>query len=718
MVGFSGKTKRAGGVNVISIFVPALWIASGVCLFAGIHFIVTGSLLRREPVFLAFGILCLLVAALFPLSAEWYQAINVADAGRIKRGQLMLACFIYPTLVWFIGCYTDQPRPGRLVAGFAVPFAALLFVNFATPYGFLHATIAPESPLVLPWGERVNYFRTTTRFTAWFYYATTTAVFLWALYRCWVTRGRRRHGPVWPFAAYVVIQFAAVILVMLIDNLHIRSLYTTELAAPVLVVLMGIFLSRELHRRSIALETSLASLRAEGARRQAAEVKLRHMAYHDYLTDLPNRRQLRDSLRRAMAQARGTRRHAALLLIDLDHFKTINDSLGHDLGDELLRQVSRRLQAAVAPESEPIRLGGDEFAVLLRDLAEESVYAERDALRRAKALSAAIARPFIIGDHELMVGASVGVALISAHTEDETSLMRHADMALYLAKSSGRGAVKVYTGQLQQEADERLRLERGLRLARERNEFELRFEPQLDARDHVVGVEALLRWCPEPGHYVPPVKFIAVAEETGLIHPLGDFVLSRACEHIRTWRQEGLAVPPRFSINVSPWQLAGPDFTRKVRHAIDVAEIDGSCLTLEITESAFLNNLDDLAAKVRELMSVGVQFSIDDFGTGYASLAHLRRLPFHELKIDRGFVHAMNPAGDKLIEAIIAIARHLRMRVVAEGVETSAQRTALANMGCDVFQGYLFSRPLADAGFVDWLGRRPTALAMALPQSG
>lgn len=698
-----------------SIFIPGLWIASGVCLFAGIHFIVTGLLLRREPVFLAFGILCLLVAALFPLSAEWYQAIDVSDAGRIKRGQLTLACFIYPTLVWFIGCYTDQPRLWRWVAAFAVPFAILLFLNFSSSHGFLYATIAAQSPLVLPWGERINYFRATTTSTAWLYYGSTAAVFVWAMYRCWVTRGKRRHGPVWPFATYVVIQFGAVILVALIDNLHLRSLYTTELVAPVLVVLMGIFLSRELHRRSIALETSLADLRAEGARRQAAEVKLRHMAYHDYLTDLPNRRQLRDSLRRTIAQARASRHHAALLVLDLDHFKTINDSLGHDLGDELLRQVSRRLQAAVAPESEPLRLGGDEFAVLLRDLGEAEASAEREAVRAASALIVAIARPFTIGDHELVIGASVGIVLIRGEVEDDASLMRHADMALYWAKSLGRGAVKVYAGKLQQAADERLRLERGLRLARERNEFELHFEPQLDARDRVVGMEALLRWRPEQGHYVPPEQFIAVAEETGLIHPLGDYVLNRACEYLRAWQRARLAVPARFSVNVSPWQLAGPDFTRKVRQAIDAAGIDASRLTLEITESAFLNNLDDLAARIRELVAIGVQFSIDDFGTGYASLAHLRRLPFHELKIDRSFVHGMNPGGDKLIEAIIAIARHLGLRVVAEGVETPAQRAALANMGCDVFQGYLFSQPLAEEGFVEWIGQRQAALAMALP---
>lgn len=696
-----------------SVFIPALWIASGVCLFAGIHFVVTGLLLRREPVFLAFGILCLLVAALFPLSAEWYQASDVVAAGRIKRWQLTLACFIYPTLVWFIGCYTDQPRLARWVGGFAVPFAGLLFVNFDSPYGFLYATIALQSPLVLPWGETINFFRATTTSSAWFYYGSTVAVFVWALHRCWSVRGKGAHGPLWPFAVYVVIQFGAVVLVALIDNLHLRSLYTTELVAPVLVVLMGIFLSRELYRRSIALETSLTDLRAESTRRRAAEVKLRHMAYHDYLTDLPNRRQLRDSLKRTVAHARASRCHAALLLLDLDHFKTINDSLGHDLGDELLRQVSRRLQTALASHPEPIRLGGDEFAVLLRDLAEEGARAELDAVRFATTLIAAIAQPFVIGDHELVIGASIGVVLIVDGADDEASLMRHADMALYWAKSAGRGAVKVYAAQMQRDADERLRLERGLRLARERDEFELHFEPQLDVCDRVVGMEALLRWRPGQGQYVPPAQFIAVAEETGLIHPLGDYVLNRACAHISAWQQARLPLPARFSVNISPWQLAGPDFTRKVRQAIDTAAIDASCLTLEITESAFLNNWEDLAGKIRELSAIGVQFSIDDFGTGYASIAHLRRLPFHELKIDRSFIHGMNLAGDKLIEAIIAIARHLEMRVVAEGVETPAQRTALANMGCDVFQGYLFSQPLADAGFVEWLGQRQVAPAMA-----
>jgi EAL domain-containing protein (putative c-di-GMP-specific phosphodiesterase class I) len=268
---------------------------------------------------------------------------------------------------------------------------------------------------------------------------------------------------------------------------------------------------------------------------------------------------------------------------------------------------------------------------------------------------------------------------------------------------------------MQEEVHERHAMERGLRAALDKGELELHFQPQLDLGGRVIGAEALLRWRRPEGGYVPASRVIAIAEETGLIHPIGDYVLGSACERIKVCQRAPCPFPGRLAVNVSPWQLASSGFVGKVRRVIEVSGIDPSLLTLEITESSFLHDLDDATRKIRELGSTGVQFSIDDFGTGYSALAHLKKLPVHELKIDQVFVHELTTdPTSRLVETILGIAHHMNMRVIAEGVETAAQRDALASMGCHAFQGYLFSPPLAESAFMEWLGaRQPRAQVRA-----
>ncbi len=685
----------------MTVFVPAIWIAAGISLFAGVHFLLTGLARRQERVFLAFGLLCLLLAGYMLLSALWYRSASVEEVARIARLEMAVICLIYPAFIWFLGLYANVKTAWAEALVTAVPFGALLVINLWSPLSFLFSAIEPGDPLRLPWGEELSSFSLSTSAVAPYYYAATYSVFAWAIYRCFVLWRSGQRAKALPVVVYLLIQMATVAHAELIDNLQLRSVYLGEFAFLALVVLMSHALGRELDRRSVALENSLAELRAETGRRQEVETQLRHMAYHDELTDLPNRRLLNEHLEQAQSRCRASGRHGAMLLIDLDHFKTINDSLGHELGDELLQRVARLLRTALPNGAHPTRLGGDEFAVLLDDLSSDRNEAEDQALCTARTLLGCITQPYTIGDHELVVGASIGVALFPS---GENRVIRQADMALYRAKTGGRNAIQLFAPRMQHDADERLALEKGLRVALEHDELALHYQPQIDIGGRVIGAEALVRWKHPQRGMIPPARFIPIAEETGLIHPLGDFVLSAACDQLRAWQQARMPSLARLSINVSPWQLAGNEFIDKIKDAGNRSGVDSSRLTLEITESSFLNDLDGVAGKLRGLGETGVDLSIDDFGTGYSSLAWLKQLPLHELKIDQMFVRDLNiERNDKLVDTIIAIAHHMDMRVIAEGVETALQRNALAAMGCQGFQGLHISSPLDASAFSAWM---------------
>ncbi|HVC37910.1 MAG TPA: bifunctional diguanylate cyclase/phosphodiesterase, partial [Gammaproteobacteria bacterium] len=387
-----------------------------------------------------------------------------------------------------------------------------------------------------------------------------------------------------------------------------------------------------------------------------------------------------------------------------DHFKTINDSLGHQVGDKLLQQIAERLRSAL-PESRCVsRLGGDEFAVVIGNLGSDRRQAEASAMQAAEVLRDSLIQPFIISHHELIVGTSIGVTLFPNESADVTGLFRQADLALYSAKAAGRNTAAVFAAQMQEDAGLRLVVEKGLRTALDKRELKIYFQPQLNMNGDLIGAEALLRWLhPEHG-LMEPRHFISVAEETGLIHAIGDYVLSNVCTYIRKWNQAKLPSPPRLSINVSPWQLATAGFARKVKRAIELAGVNPSRLTLEITENAVLQDIEEVAHTIRELSALGVRFSIDDFGSGYSALASLKKLPLHELKIDRIFISEMRIAPpDQFISTIIAMAHNMGLYVIAEGVETEAQRFALATLGCHGYQGYLISKPLPVREFERWL---------------
>lgn len=435
--------------------------------------------------------------------------------------------------------------------------------------------------------------------------------------------------------------------------------------------------------------------------RKEAEARIRHLAYHDQLTGLANRALLDDRLAQAIARAqRGGRGGVAVLFIDIDRFKDVNDVHGHAVGDVLLVELARRLQACVRNSDTLVRQGGDEFIMVLPEVAWPASVAPVVAK-----LLEAVRQPLMAGDVELCVSASVGVSLFPDDGADAQTLLRNADTAMYDAKRSGGNVVRYFTREMNDAVRARVAIESGLRQAIARDELSLHFQPQLCiASGALVGCEALLRWRNAEGRSVSPDRFIPVTESSGQIVAIGDWVVGRALDHIVGWRAAGLR-PPRVAINVSARQLAQPGFAGRLLAALAQRGLPAEVLEVEVTESVFLHPDSAALDELRQLRRSGIRLALDDFGTGYSSLSYLGVLPFDTLKIDRSFVNTIDAPddarGDAILKATIAMSRAFDMQVLAEGVERPAQLAALQALACDVCQGYLFSPPVTGVAFAD-----------------
>lgn len=453
------------------------------------------------------------------------------------------------------------------------------------------------------------------------------------------------------------------------------------------------------------------AVRAEAElQRQQAEAHIRHLAYQDYLTGLPNRAQLHERLSQALQKAKQTQRDGALLLIDLDHFKTINDALGHNVGDEVLRAVAKRITESCDQDVLLARLGGDEFVALMECPKQfDKTQFQQHVLMTAQHILTQLTNPVYAGERAFTVGASIGIVQFPEDGETDLDVLRHADMALYQAKSKGRGNIQLYLSDLEIAATNRLRIEAGLRNAIELNQLELYYQPLVNADNTSIGAEVLLRWHhPELGD-VAPNTFIPVAEDTGLIHNIGGWVFDQACAKLTEWLQNGVPFDGHLSINVCPWQFARPDFVSEIREILQKHSLDPQKLMVELTETALLYDLTETIQKLKALRLLGLRVALDDFGTGYSSLAYLRDLPLDQLKIDKNFISELSSAiEDPLVESMIAIGKHMKLAVVAEGVETQSQRDKLTALGCEHFQGYLFCHPLPEHDFLHWLDQNET----------
>jgi len=459
----------------------------------------------------------------------------------------------------------------------------------------------------------------------------------------------------------------------------------------------------ERDRRSYAILEIFAARAGGELQRRRDEAHIRRMAYEDYLTKLPNRARFHEKLDESLARARQCDSGGALLTLDLDRFKTINDALGHDIGDRLLEAVAQHLTRIVAPSVFVARLGGDEFVVLLEAETYDRETLERRAIGLADQIVQMLTGPMWVGEQRLNTGASIGVTLFPEDGTTQSDLMRRADIALYRAKQLGRGLVQLYQPELQDRATHRLKLEEGLRTAIANRELELYFQPQVDADGRAVGAEALLRWHHPEFGTVSPAIFIPIAEEIGTIHEIGRWVLDRAFATLSQWLADGVPFRGHLSINVCPIQFSSVGFVDQLRDTLRAHELDPRHITLELTETVLLQDLPGTIVKLDALRSLGFQIALDDFGTGYSSLAYLKDLPLDWLKIDRAFVRELDTTSKRcLAETIVTIGQLMDLNTVAEGVETEAQRQALIEYGCPYFQGYLFARPLPEAEFRAW----------------
>ncbi|STR18629.1 Cyclic di-GMP phosphodiesterase Gmr [Janthinobacterium lividum] len=453
-------------------------------------------------------------------------------------------------------------------------------------------------------------------------------------------------------------------------------------------------------------QTHWVAVEREIDERKKSEADIHRLAFYDVLTGLPNRRLLMDRIGHLLAAAPRNHTISALMFIDLDHFKHINDARGHATGDALLRLAGERLAQLMRKADTVARIGGDEFVVLLAHLADDLDSAARAAAQVAEKIRAAIARDFEIGAQSYHCSASIGVTLLPKMEQQAHDLLREADIAMYRAKAEGRNGIAFFEAAMQAGVERRLTLERALARALDDGALCMHVQPQVDRHDRVTGAELLMRWPQADGSHIAPDIFIPIAEESGLIVKLGHWALREACRAARVLAQAGS--PVALSVNVSPAQFRQPDFASRVQAALAEHGTPAGALILELTEGLLIDQRDASLARMRELAELGIRFSIDDFGTGYSSLAYLTSMPLYELKIDKRFIDdTPHDARDTaIVQAILAMARHLGLRVVAEGVETQEQADFLIAHDCDGLQGFLYARPMPLADFLAWLARR------------
>ncbi len=442
--------------------------------------------------------------------------------------------------------------------------------------------------------------------------------------------------------------------------------------------------------------TNYIFLFSDISERKNAETKIHQLAYFDPLTFLPNRRMLIDKLTQVMNVTKQTNNHGAILFLDLDNFKAINDTKGHQIGDYLLIEVARRLAVTVRNEDIVSRIGGDEFVVVVQNLSQNFQQAVKQAFRVSEKLLHALAQPYLLEGHECRTTSSIGIALFQNSQESIDVLLSHADTAMYQAKKSGCNNIQLFDPKMQAEIESTQNLVDELRSAVNHKDFVLYFQKQVDSQNNTIGAEALLRWNHPRRGLILPQEFIPMAEETGMITELGAWVIESACKQLKEWESVAQARHLSLSVNVSAKQFRRPDFVDVVRHIVIDSRIEPSKLKLEVTESTVLDDVETTVIRMHELKSLGLKISMDDFGTGYSSLRYLKQFPLDQLKIDREFIRDVTTERNDamIVQAIIAMANAMGLDVLAEGVETKEQQMFLEAHGCASFQGFLFGKPV------------------------
>jgi diguanylate cyclase (GGDEF)-like protein len=685
--------------DAIAIVVPGHFICAGILLYTAVVAAMVGGYRARRPLYLAFAATCLTSALAVVARASYYLSDSLAGGVETMRwSQHGIILFSFSLLV-FIAIYTHSRVPPRAYALIGVLGAVFLAANQFLPRGIRFSDIEGFGYTYLPWGEAI--FRLEGAPGAWnaVFRGLIVLALMWSVTRLVAQHRAGQRREALTLGAYLLVLFLTGVQGALIDWGIVRSFHWAGFALVGLALLMGIHLLVDLSQQNQALAAGAEELRAENERRRAAEAQIRERAYRDSLTGLPNRMFVLEHIAGTLERGHPSG-YGAVLLCDLDHFKVINDALSEDLGDQVLCEIARRVSAASKGRAVVARMGGDEFIAILDALSRDEAEANAQIRTLAADISRALSQPLVLGDQALNVFASMGIAVFPATGTTARDVVTRVDMALHAAKRRGRNNIQAFLPSLQQQAERKHRVIEGLKQAIVQGELALHYQPQVDRAGRMTGAEALLRWGSARLGPVAPAEFIALAEEAGLIHALGDWSLQRACQDLAAWKRSARGFDGHLSVNVSPWQLARPDFVPRLREIMSSSGIDPHALMLEITESALLYDVKETIAKLDEVRPLGVQIALDDFGTGYSSLSLLNELPVDALKIDQSFVRGIAEGPNAhLVRMLVAVGTELGLSVIAEGVETESECKALIALGCGLFQGYLFSRPLPEPEF-------------------
>jgi diguanylate cyclase (GGDEF)-like protein len=686
----------------IALVVPGFYVCAGILLYTGVTAALVGLYRGRMPLALAFSLTCLAATALTLALAAGYQADSVAGAVEAMRWTTVAGNVGLAGLLAFVAIYTGAAHRPRIYAIGAAIAAVFIAANLLLPYGQRFSVVESYGWIHMPWGESL--FVLDGRIGAWnvAFRVVSIAVVAWCVWRLVeIGRGGRRRDAV-VLAIYLVTLFAATVQGALIDLGVLKTFHAIPIALVGLATLMSANLAVQLRLHNRDLKATATKLRLENERRRDAEARLRERAYADLLTGLPNRTFMQERIA-TLIEAGPAESHGAALICDLDHFKVINNALGHEVGDQLLREVAARLREVAGDRASVARLGGNTFLMVLEGLHGEEARAGELIAALARDTVGAIERPGQFGAHSISLTTSIGTATFPARGLDPNGVIGRADLALHRAKRLGRNNIQASQPEDRHDVEARFRLIDGLRRAVDAHELVLHYQPQVDQHGHVIGAEALMRWNSPTLGPVSPGAFIPIAEETGLIHEMGEWSLHTACDQLAAWRRARAGFAGPLSVNVSPWQLAHPEFVDRLRGIVAEHRLGPGDLTLEITESAVMLDTAEVVAKLNDVRGMGINVALDDFGTGYSSLALIKDLPLDAIKIDQSFVRHLDQGANRhLTRVIVAIGEELRLRVVAEGVESQAERASLIDLGCTRFQGYLFARPMAGPDFVHW----------------
>ncbi|HEY2628030.1 MAG TPA: EAL domain-containing protein [Usitatibacter sp.] len=696
-------------VGAHSLVVPGYLVCTGVLLYTAIVSAVMGMYRARAPIYISFAAVCLCSAGFAACTAAYNLAGSEAEALEAMRWQFTFGAPLALSLFVFVAYYTDAPRMQRWFAGAAALTVVYLIVNFVLPLGVRFSSITASRTLTLSWGESIHHLEGVPGPSHVAFRVLTLALLVWALRRFIVQYRAARQREAIVLAVYLIGLVGATLQGALIDLGILQTFNWTPFALGGLAVIMGLNLLVSLREQNLELVRTAHELQKENERRREAEAETWRRAYRDPLTGLANRMLIVEQM--GLMCDGSEKAFGAVLHLNLDHFKVLNDGLSHDVGDAVLKEVGRRVADAAGDQALVARVGGDEFVAVLHPLVESESAALQAIEGLAQALAGGLARPLVLDQQMLNVSASMGIATFSAAETSPRDILSFANMALHEAKRRGRNNVQSFVPRLREDAEARYRMVEGLRRAIEQGELALHYQPQIGADGRMVGAEALARWSsPQTGN-VLPAAFIPLAEETGLIHMLGEWTLREGCEQLAAWDRAGVPFRGHLSINVSPWQLARPNFVERLRDILTASGVDAHRIMLEITESAVLYDVGETVAKLKEIRPLGVRIALDDFGTGYSSLSIIKDLPLDAIKIDQSFVRNLDDGATKhLVRVIVAIGQELGLDVVAEGVETERDLEDLRSLGCNILQGYLFCRPLAKEPFAEWMRRADFSL--------